>query len=75
HHKELKHLATTDRLTGAVNRTKFEEVLDQQIINTAQGGRQLGLIMLDLDDFKRVNDTLARQAKLGASCRVKVPVG
>ncbi|MEJ1382493.1 MAG: diguanylate cyclase [Candidatus Sedimenticola sp. (ex Thyasira tokunagai)] len=58
HHKELKHLATTDRLTGAVNRTKFEEVLDQQIIDTAQGGRQLGLIMLDLDDFKRVNDTL-----------------
>ncbi len=58
HHKELKHLATTDRLTGAVNRTKFEEVLDQQISNTAQGGRQLGLIMLDLDNFKRVNDTL-----------------
>ncbi|MES9881660.1 MAG: diguanylate cyclase [Sedimenticola sp.] len=56
-HKVLKHQATTDRLTGVVNRAKFEEVLDQQIINTAQGGHQLGLIMLDLDNFKQVNDT------------------
>jgi diguanylate cyclase (GGDEF)-like protein/PAS domain S-box-containing protein len=53
----LQQLATTDRLTGVFNRAKFEEVLDQQITGAAKGGRQLGLIMFDIDHFKQVNDT------------------
>lgn len=61
HHLEnqriLKQQATTDPLTGAFNRTQFEVVLEQQIFKAAQGGRQLGLIMFDLDHFKQVNDT------------------
>ncbi len=54
---EISHLATTDRLTGLPNRMKIDDYLDQAIRRAGQGLEALSLIMMDLDHFKRINDT------------------
>jgi len=54
----IEHLAHHDALTGLTNRHRFGEHLDVAIANAAQGNRSVGLLFLDLDDFKTVNDTL-----------------
>lgn len=55
--KQLHHLATTDRLTKAYNRLKFDEELKTQIEWAKTSNNSLGLIMFDLDHFKQVNDS------------------
>lgn len=54
--RELKRLATTDSLTGASNRRTLNEQLVLAIDEHARRGRQYGLILLDLDHFKQIND-------------------
>ena len=54
--KELKRLATTDSLTGASNRRTLNEQLALAIEQQARHNRQYGLILLDLDHFKQIND-------------------
>uniref|UniRef100_A0A486XVA6 diguanylate cyclase n=1 Tax=Rheinheimera sp. BAL341 TaxID=1708203 RepID=A0A486XVA6_9GAMM len=54
--QELKRLATTDSLTGASNRRTLNEQLSVAINQFAKTGRQYGLILLDLDHFKQIND-------------------
>ncbi len=51
-------LARTDALTGAVNRLSFFEGLMQELARAQRYGRGFALVYLDLDHFKKVNDTL-----------------
>jgi diguanylate cyclase (GGDEF)-like protein len=54
--KKLQYIAETDRLTQIYNRTKFDEELKKQIAWASLSNQKFGLIMLDLDHFKEVND-------------------
>lgn len=57
HEKALKQLANTDSLTGLVNRLCFDRRLEKELERTRRHARPLSLIMLDIDHFKRINDT------------------
>jgi diguanylate cyclase (GGDEF)-like protein len=54
---EARQLADTDALTGLHNRRTFHETLSREVARAQRYGRTLALIVLDLDDFKIVNDT------------------
>ncbi|MBF0589032.1 MAG: EAL domain-containing protein [Magnetococcales bacterium] len=54
----LKHQAEFDELTGLPNRTLFQDRLAQNIGMTGRTKKQLGLMFIDLDGFKQVNDTM-----------------
>lgn len=53
---ELKQLATTDPLTGTWNRRHFQQVIAAEIKQALRYGRQLSLLLFDLDHFKSIND-------------------
>jgi diguanylate cyclase (GGDEF)-like protein/PAS domain S-box-containing protein len=53
----LVELAATDPLTGLANHRAFHERLRGEVQRAARHGRPLSLVMLDVDHFKRVNDT------------------
>ncbi|MBI4204832.1 MAG: GGDEF domain-containing protein [Betaproteobacteria bacterium] len=55
--EETSRLATTDPLTGVFNRRTFIELAEQELARSRRAGTSLALMMLDLDHFKRVNDT------------------
>jgi diguanylate cyclase (GGDEF)-like protein len=54
----LNHLATYDSLTQIPNRNYFVQYLDKAVSRARRSGSTLGLVFLDLDRFKGVNDTL-----------------
>lgn len=54
-------LSQFDPLTGIYNRNYFFNVLDREIRRAARTGAHFGVLMLDLDDLKPVNDTLGHQ--------------
>jgi two-component system, cell cycle response regulator len=54
---ELEQLATTDKLTGAYNRRKFDEIVNAEIKRALRFSSPLSLIMFDIDHFKTVNDS------------------
>ena len=49
-------LAERDALTGLFNRRRFDEDLDRTLGEAVRRGRQCGLLVLDLDGFKPIND-------------------
>lgn len=52
----LVYKASTDHLTGAMNRMRFMELLTEELKRAGRYGTPLSLAMFDIDDFKRVND-------------------
>ena len=61
-HRLLAHMATHDPLTGLPNRVLFRERLDAAVEAARAGKGRVALIMLDLNRFKHVNDTLGHPA-------------
>ncbi len=59
---QLAVLARTDGLTGLVNRRHLFELLGAEIPRAARHGHRLAIAMLDVDHFKRVNDTWGHDA-------------
>jgi two-component system cell cycle response regulator len=53
---ELESLSRTDPLTGVANRRSFDEVLGKEFARSRRHSRALGVVMLDIDHFKKVND-------------------
>jgi diguanylate cyclase (GGDEF)-like protein/hemerythrin-like metal-binding protein len=60
--EQLEQVASTDRLTGAWNRRRFEEAVLSEIALAHRRRDPLALLMFDLDHFKRVNDTFGHGA-------------
>lgn len=60
--QRLEVLARIDGLTGLSNRRAFEEALAEELGRSQRSGRPLGLLMLDLDNFKAYNDTYGHLA-------------
>jgi two-component system, cell cycle response regulator len=56
-HEHLGRMAATDSLTGCCNRRMGMETLARECARARRGGDPLGLVMLDIDHFKPVNDT------------------
>jgi diguanylate cyclase (GGDEF)-like protein len=54
---ELRRIAQTDHLTGAATRRGFVHELDKEIARTRRNERSSALVLLDVDHFKKVNDT------------------
>lgn len=70
---QLKELATTDGLTGLLNRRSFDQVIDGELSRTGRERQPLSLLMIDVDRFKAYNDRYGHQAgdkclKLVANC-------
>ncbi len=60
--EQLEQAASTDRLTGAWNRRRFEEAALPELALAQRRRDPLSLLMFDLDHFKRVNDTFGHGA-------------
>jgi diguanylate cyclase (GGDEF)-like protein len=60
--KKLGMLVMIDELTGVYNRPYFGRQLDHEIARAYREGRPLSLVIADIDDFKRVNDTYGYEA-------------
>ena len=57
--KEKKHiaLATTDGLTGLINRRHFFDILEREVLQVRIKGHSLAVVLFDIDHFKSINDT------------------
>jgi diguanylate cyclase (GGDEF)-like protein len=56
--QQARHLAATDSLTGLANRRAFGEAVRRELARAERSGAPLAVIMLDIDDFKSINDEL-----------------
>jgi len=54
---KLKYLASFDELTGIMNRRCFNKIFEMEIEKIKRGDETLSIVMIDLDDFKAINDT------------------
>lgn len=57
----LAQLSQIDALTGLPNRRQFDEALRRELVRAGRGGQGLALLMIDIDHFKLLNDTLGHQ--------------
>jgi diguanylate cyclase (GGDEF)-like protein len=55
--RDMQRLATSDSLTGVMNRRAFTDAADREFTRARRYSRPCAVLMLDLDHFKRVNDT------------------
>jgi diguanylate cyclase (GGDEF)-like protein len=56
-HREIEKLSITDRLTGLYDHAYFQERLAEEVANAKRYKRKVSLLMLDIDNFKKFNDT------------------
>lgn len=61
-HQQLEHQAVTDPLTGLLNRRGFCQAAESVLLLSEHSPKAQALMYLDLDGFKRVNDTLGHEA-------------
>jgi diguanylate cyclase (GGDEF)-like protein len=59
---ELREQASTDALTGLYNRRHFREVLQRELARAKRNGTCIALVMIDIDYFKKINDTYGHGA-------------
>lgn len=59
--KKVEEMAATDALTGLYNRRHFNRVLEQMFSESQRYGHDLSIVMIDLDGYKRLNDTFGHQ--------------
>ena len=55
--KSLKYLATIDGLTGIINRRHFDEIVSRYFEIAQRSNKNISMIVMDLDYFKKINDT------------------
>ncbi|WP_019646136.1 GGDEF domain-containing protein [Novispirillum itersonii] len=60
--RELTHQARTDPLTNTLNRRGFQELAERELLKAARSARPLGVLVADIDHFKRLNDTYGHAA-------------
>ena len=60
--EKIQRQATTDGLTGLVNHKTFYEILERELWRSRRYGGQISLIMVDIDNLKRINDTYGHRA-------------
>jgi diguanylate cyclase (GGDEF)-like protein len=56
--EQIRRLAYCDSLTGIPNRQAFLELLERELAHSRQAGKKFAVLFMDLDAFKRINDTL-----------------
>ncbi|MBT2515467.1 bifunctional diguanylate cyclase/phosphodiesterase [Arthrobacter sp. ISL-30] len=57
-HLEMRHMAMTDPLTGLFNRSALVQALEEAQVEEADGGQSPALLLVDLDAFKSINDSM-----------------
>ncbi len=61
-HAQLESQAVTDSLTGLLNRRGFHQALESALARIERSGQRVAVLYLDLDGFKRINDSLGHAA-------------
>jgi diguanylate cyclase (GGDEF)-like protein len=72
YHEEIHRLSIVDAMTGVHNKRYFLEFLDRELASSARHGTPLSMIMVDIDHFKKINDThghLTGDAALKELCK------
>jgi diguanylate cyclase (GGDEF)-like protein/hemerythrin-like metal-binding protein len=72
---DLERLSSTDRLTGAWNRAHLDRVVAAELDRSMRSRQPVSLILLDIDHFKRVNDTLGHLAGDSVLCELVKVIG
>lgn len=67
---DLERQSSTDRLTGAWNRAHLDRVIESELARSARAKLPVSLILLDIDHFKRINDTYGHQAGDSVLCEL-----
>jgi len=74
--EKVRHMALHDHLTGLPNRAAFNEQLERAILRAMRHKTRLAVVMMDLDRFKEVNDSMGHaagdQLLLGVAGRMQV---
>ena len=60
--EKMQRQATTDGLTGLVNHRTFYEILEKELWRSRRYGGQISLIMIDIDNLKKINDAYGHRA-------------
>lgn len=60
--EKIQRQATTDGLTGLANHKTFYEILERELWRSRRYGGQISLIMVDVDNLKRINDAYGHRA-------------
>ena len=69
-HVQLETQAVTDSLTGLLNRRGFHQALESALARVDRNGKRMAILYIDLDGFKRINDSLGHDAGDEILCRV-----
>ena len=68
--EQVRHLAVSDPLTGLANYRRLLDVLENETERTNRSGRPFSVLLLDLDDLKKINDNYGHLVGSHAICRL-----